>query len=280
MLRRPVAIKILPVETAGPLRVKRFEREVQLSSELTHPNTVTVYDYGCTPDGLFFYVMEYLEGVSLAHLVCRQGPQPPRRVVHILKQVCGSLAEAHDKGIIHRDIKPGNVLLCRQGGVQEVVKVVDFGLASRLEWIQVGQKSRRISGTPGYLAPETFLWPSQVDARSDLYAVGAVGYFLLTGRPVFDGRSISEVCQQHVHTPPIPPSARLRCNMGALEKILLRCLAKEPCQRPPSASELARELAGCVEAWTDEDVASWLLPREAYREAQCKDYLETTADDI
>ena len=176
--------------------VARFEREVQLTSALTHPNTVAVFDYGRTPDGIFYYAMEYLEGMNLDELIQRFGPLPEARMVYILRQVCGSLAEAHAAGLVHRDIKPANIILTRRGGLHDFVKVLDFGLAKALDsQDRAGVTSpNALMGTPLYLSPEAVNQPDQIDARADVYALAAVGYFLLTGTPVFDGASVMEIC--------------------------------------------------------------------------------------
>jgi serine/threonine-protein kinase len=213
MLRRPTAIKLLLPDRAGKEALTRFEREVRRTAMLTHPNTVTVFDYGRTADGVFYYAMELLEGASLAEIVEVDGPQPGERVIHLLEQAAGSLAEAHDAGLIHRDVKPGNILVVDRGGIADLVKVVDFGLVK-----DVGVRARggptpepaltladTITGTPLYMAPETVTAPETVDARTDLYALGAVGYWLLTGTHVFGGHSIIEVCGHHKHSCPILP---------------------------------------------------------------------------
>ena len=211
LLRRPTAVKVLDPAKVSHLAVTRFEREVQLTSQLTNPNTVAIYDYGRTPEGVFFYAMEYLDGINLEDLVNRFGPLPEGRVVSILRQVCGSLAEAHGMGLVHCDIKPANILLCHRGGVPDFVKVLDFGLAKAVgAESQAGLNSAdSITGTPLYLSPESIERPDAVDARTDLYALGAVGYFLLTGTPVFRGATIAEVCGQHLRAQPEPPSQRL-----------------------------------------------------------------------
>jgi serine/threonine protein kinase len=180
---------------------------------LTHPNTVAIYDYGRTPDGVFYYAMEFLDGINLEDLVRRYGAQPEGRVIAVLRQVCRALAEAHDFGVIHRDVKPGNIILTVRGGEPDVAKVVDFGLVKELD-TSGGSTTRSadtnlLVGTPLYLSPEAITTPEHVDARSDLYALGAVGYFLVTGKPLFEGRTIMELCAHHLHTQPIPPSVRL-----------------------------------------------------------------------
>jgi serine/threonine-protein kinase len=263
MLRRPTAIKLLPPAKAGEHNIARFEREVQLTSKLTHPNTVAIYDYGRTPDGIFYYAMEFLDGVDLELLVRVQGEQPPGRVVHILAQVCGALGEAHGVGLIHRDIKPANILLCERGGVPDVAKVLDFGLVKERDAAADGDPVlstvNAITGTPLYLSPDAIRDPGRIDARSDLYALGAVGYFLLTGSPVFQAASAVELCGHHLYSEPEPPDQRLgRPLPSELGQLLLRCLAKQPEERPDGAAELRAELLACpVEAWTDAHASSW-----------------------
>jgi serine/threonine-protein kinase len=261
LLRRPTAVKLLLPARAGPENLARFEREVQLTSRLSHPNTVAVYDYGRTDDGVLYYAMEYIDGVTLEQLVERDGPQPAARVIYVLMQIAGALTEAHDLGLIHRDVKPGNVLLCERGRLSDFVKVVDFGLVKQLG--PAGSpdvtQEKTIAGTPLYLAPEAIL-SGNVDARADLYALGAVGYFLLTGLPVFEGKSVVEVCSQHLHAAPIPPSVRSNVDVPAeLERVILRCLEKNPAARPSDAAQLMELLAGCaVDApWTPALAQSW-----------------------
>ncbi|HMJ16290.1 MAG TPA: serine/threonine-protein kinase [Polyangiaceae bacterium] len=267
MLRRPTAIKLLLPDRAGKDALTRFEREVQKTAMLTHPNTVTVYDYGRTTDGVFYYAMELLEGASLDEIVEVAGPQPEERVIHLLEQVAASLAEAHDAGLIHRDVKPANILVVDRGGISDLVKVVDFGLVKEVGSRASGGTSEpaltmanTITGTPLYVAPETLTAPEAVDARADLYALGAVGYWLLTGTHVFDGKSIVEVCAHHLHTVPEPPSARLGAAVAAdLENLLLACLSKRPEDRPASAHALRERLLACAVAgnWTNARAAEW-----------------------
>jgi serine/threonine-protein kinase len=268
MLRRPTAVKLLLPDRAGKEALTRFEREVRRTAMLTHPNTVTVFDYGRTTDGVFYYAMELLEGASLDEIVEMDGPQPAERVIHLLEQAVGSLAEAHDAGLIHRDIKPGNIMVVDRGGISDLVKVVDFGLVKDDDYRARGGATSEpaltlantITGTPLYLAPETVTAPETVDARTDLYALGAVGYWLLTGTHVFEGRSILEVCAHHLHSVPEAPSARLGAPVGSdLEAVLLACLAKQPQDRPASAHVLRERLRACAAwgLWTNARAAEW-----------------------
>jgi eukaryotic-like serine/threonine-protein kinase len=260
LLRRPTAVKLLPPGQAGEAALKRFEREVQLTASLTHPNTVHVYDYGRTPDGVFYYAMEYLEGVNLDQLVRQHGPQPPGRVVHVLRQVLGALAEAHGVGLIHRDVKPANIILCQRGGLADVAKVLDFGLVREVGGSSEVTSDQAVTGTPLFLSPEALTDPASVDARTDLYAVGGVAYFLLSGKHVFEGASVVEVLAHHLHTAPVPPSQRLGRELPAdLEAVVLACLEKRPAARPQSAAELERRFAACACAgsWTEEEARSW-----------------------
>ncbi len=262
MLRRPTAVKLLPPDRAGEASLARFEREVQLTASLTHPNTVTVFDYGRTLDGIFYYAMELLDGASLESVVAVAGPLPPERVVHVVYHVASALSEAHQVGLIHRDIKPANIILCRQGGRDDVPKVVDFGLVKDLERgtnVALTQGDL-IAGTPLYLSPEAITAPETMDGRSDLYSLGAVGYFALTGSHLFDGRTMVEVCAKHLHEAPEPPSRRIgRPLPGDLESLLLDCLAKQPEKRPASAAELCRRLEACGSfgRWTSERASAW-----------------------
>jgi len=268
LLRRPTAVKLLPPDLAGEEAVKRFEREVQLTAGLRHPNTVTVFDYGRTSDGVFYYVMEFLGGGDLETIVRKTGPMPPARVRHVLEQMAAGLSEAHEIGLIHRDIKPANVLLEGDGPVADLAKIVDFGLVRETETEGVTSltQTNSVMGTPLYMAPETISAPSAVDARSDLYAVGAVGYFLLTGAPVFDGRTVVEICSHHLHTRPDPPSSRVDAPLPeTLEEIVMRCLEKDPDARPQSAPELLELLGACedVPLWTPADARAWWAEHRA-----------------
>jgi len=260
MMRRPSAIKLLRADRAGDQNLRRFEREVQLTARLTHPNTITIFDYGRTADGIFYYAMELLDGATLERIVATGGPLPAGRVVRILAMACGALTEAHGLGLIHRDIKPANIMLCSQGGEHDVVKLLDFGLVKELEVsgdIGLTQAST-ITGTPLYMAPEAIRSPDAVDARSDLYSLGTVAYYLLTGFDVFNGKSVVEVCSQHLHEQPVPPSARGRAVPADLDALVLACLSKAPSDRPASAAELKRRLEACtVEPWDSGQAQEW-----------------------
>jgi eukaryotic-like serine/threonine-protein kinase len=260
LLRRPTAVKLLSGADAAPATLQRFQQEVQLTSELSHPNTIVIYDYGHTPSGVFYYAMEYLDGLNLGELVRREGPLPPERVIHLLEQVCAALTEAHGVGLIHRDIKPENVVVGVRGGVPDFVKVLDFGLVkdikARGEADLTAENS--ITGTPHYMAPEAILG-RDVDARSDLYAVGCLGYVLLTGAPVFDGDSIVEICAAHLHQEPEAASKRRPGVPTDIQQVLRQCLAKDPAARPESARRLAALLTECEHAgrWTRERAEQW-----------------------
>lgn len=262
LLARPTAVKLLEPDKISEIAVARFEREVQLTSQLNHPNTIAIYDFGRTPDGVFYYAMEYLDGINLEDLVARFGPLPEGRVINILRQTCGSLGEAHALGLIHRDVKPANIVLNLRGGVADFVKVLDFGLA-RAVGVEAEARltaANIVTGTPLYLAPEAIERPASSDARADLYALGAVAYYLLTGVPVFTGRSLVEICMAHVKTPPIPPSARLGKPISPrLESVILKCLAKASRDRYLSAADLDAALGECaIECpWPTAEAQKW-----------------------
>jgi hypothetical protein len=265
MLRRETAIKLLLPDKADPDSVARFEQEVRLTCRLTHPNTIQVFDYGHTPDGIFYYAMEYLDGLNLHELVHRYGAQPEERVVHIIRQICESLTEAHGVGLIHRDIKPANIFLCDRGGIPDSVKVLDFGLVKQVSVqsnIVEAPGADGIVGTPNFIAPEAIRDCNRSDVRSDLYSLGALGYFLLTGREVFDGDSVAELCRQHLTETPVPPGVRVGNTFDLeLEGLLMRCLAKEPAARPQTAREVAQSLTECrlAERWTPERRTGWWI---------------------
>jgi serine/threonine-protein kinase len=241
------AVKLLPRHASERDR-QRFEKEARLGAALSHPNTVSIYDRGQAADGTCYYAMELLEGVSLQALVEREGPQSPERVIRILLQLCAALDEAHGLGLVHRDIKPDNVLLTGDG--LGVAKLIDFGLVEQIGAMDQGHGLGSVVGTPLYLSPEAIVAPETVGARSDLYGLGAVAYFLLRGAPVFQGRSVVEVCSHHLHSAPEPLSVALGEAVPAeLERIVLGCLAKDPAARPASASELRLRLERCLDGF-------------------------------
>jgi len=255
LLGRPTAIKLMRPGIAGLQGMKRFEREVQQTCRLTHPNTISVYDYGYSPGGIFYYAMEYLDGENLHDVLDDGAPMPAARAIHILVQACGALDEAHALGLIHRDIKPGNILLSRRGREYDVAKLLDFGLVK-----DAGVKDGRLTkdgmyvGTPAWGAPE-MVFGQDVGPPADLYSLGAVGYFLLTGRPVFEGELSSDLIRCHLQEPPEPPS-RINEEVPAdLEALILECLKKRPEDRPRSASALRAALLECGDAgrWSQED---------------------------
>ncbi len=285
LLRRPTAVKLILPKLVDAETLDRFEREVQHMSQLTHPNTVAVFDYGRSPDGILYYAMEYLDGIDLDRLVRRHGPQPAERVIPILIQVCGALAEAHRRGLIHRDIKPANIILSERGDVPDVAKVVDFGLVKEVATNKNTSHGRAIAGTPSYMAPENVTDPDHIGASADLYALGAVAYFMLTGQPVFDGKTAVDVCVQHVTKTPVPPSQIAKVEIPAeLERIILACLAKQPRDRPESASMLAQQLKRVAlgSSWSEESALAWwaAFRRSAEVAAQVDTGLQTITIDV
>src|SRR5215471_5638755 len=262
MMRRPTALKLMRSDLAGPKALARFEREVQLTARLTHPNTITIFDYGRTDDGVFYYAMELLDGSTLQRIVEVDGPQAEGRVVQLLKLACGALAEAHGIGLIHRDIKPANIMLCKQGGEYDVVKLLDFGLVKELavEADAGLSVAGTLTGTPLYLAPEAIVAPESVDARVDIYALGAVAYYMLAGSEVFRGKTIVEVCGAHLHQEPEPLASRGVSISPELEAIIRACLEKKPDRRPQTALELRRRLDACaLEPWDSDKARQWWL---------------------
>ena len=266
-LARKAAIKLIRADalSRGPLAasaaIKRFEREAEAIAGLHSPHTVALYDFGATDDGRFYYVMELLNGIDLDALVRRFGPVAAARVAYILEQVCDSLAEAHATGLTHRDIKPRNILLCRLGFTCDFAKVLDFGLVKfdSRETIQL-TAAGQAAGTPAFMAPEAALAKSDVDSRADIYGLGCVAYWLLTGQLVFDETTTAALAVAHVGQPPVPPSQRTDNPVpDDLERLVLQCLAKDPIERPQSALEVAARLRALrpSEAWSREQAAEW-----------------------
>jgi CHASE1-domain containing sensor protein len=276
LLRRPTAVKLLAPGTEGERALARFEREVQLTAGLTHPSTIAIYDYGRTANGIFYYAMELLRGINLTQLVAFDGPLPPGRVVHLLRQACGALSEAHAAGLIHRDIKPANIMICLYGGMPDFLKLLDFGLVKDISAVERDQEAQApgdsdaalsqdgsLLGTPLYMAPEGMSDPSGVDARADLFALGAVGYFLLTGRTPFPGQTALEVfALERQGSPPSLAAARYPVP-PALGELIRRCLSFRREDRPESAEALDGLLEACAVTppWTTADARAWWRDR-------------------
>jgi hypothetical protein len=256
LLRRPTAIKLISAASVDETTLSRFEHEVQLTSQLTHPNTIEVYDYGQTPEGVFYYVMEYLPGIDLARLLELEGAIPANRAAHILCQVCGSLAEAHARGFIHRDIKPMNIILTDRGGVLDFVKVLDFGLVKELGNTQ-HTIAEAIPGTPPYIAPERLGDPRNIDNRTDLYSVGAVAFNLLTGRPLFEGSSSMDIAYQAI-AGPAPRVSEFVDVAPELDRLVSACLERDPAARPSGAQDICDRLQEIIQTpWTQRDAREW-----------------------
>jgi eukaryotic-like serine/threonine-protein kinase len=264
LLKRPCALKMIkPDVNTNPIALARFEREVQSAAMLSHPNTIEIFDYGHTDDGTFYYVMEYLPGLSVSDLVRQSGPFPPGRAVFLMRQVCGALAEAHRFGLVHRDLKPANILVAVLGGKCDVAKVLDFGLVKLTATPDAPQLTAdyTVSGTPQYMSPEQATATSGVDGRADLYSLGAILYFMLTGRPPFEGTNPTELMIAHARDPVVPPS-KYRADLPAdMEAVVMRCLAKKRDDRFADARALSAALAACTCAgeWDDAKADQWWI---------------------
>jgi serine/threonine-protein kinase len=277
LLARPAAIKLIRPEVLGGneagrmVVAQRFEREAQATAALKSYHTISLYDFGVTQDGSFYYVMELLEGMNLDELVKVHGPIPAGRAVHLLRQVCHSLADAHEHGMIHRDIKPANIFVCRLGSEVDFIKVLDFGLVRTPKALVPGAAELTVEGmaygTPGYMAPEIAMGKTDLDGRTDLYGLGCVAYWLVTGQRVFIGETPMAEAFHHIQSKPVPPSERTQMAIPeAFEKIILACLEKDPADRPQSARELGALLAQSVpaDAWSPDRAEAWWhlhLPR-------------------
>ena len=271
LLARHAAIKLVRPEVLGArneadarIMLRRFEREAQATAMLSSPHTIQLFDFGITEEGTFYYVMELLSGRDLESLVRAFGPLPANRVVYVLRQVCHSLADAHARGLVHRDIKPANIYVCRMGLDYDFAKVLDFGLVKVKNSATVGDTLSTIehttTGTPAYMAPETILGDVEVDRRADVYALGCVAYYLLTGELVFEADTSMKMLMQHLHAPPVPPSQRTELPIPReLDELVLSCLQKDPNLRPQNAGELFRMATNCRagEAWTADMARSW-----------------------
>jgi serine/threonine-protein kinase len=267
MLARPAAIKLIRPEHLGiddlrqSVTIRRFRREAQATALLRSPHTVEVFDFGVTDDGMFYYVMELLSGHDVETLVREFGPLPAARVKHLLLQICDSLAEAHEQGLIHRDIKPANIIVCQYGREADFVKVLDFGIVkwNRSESAADSNVTREgFAGTPSFIAPEQIASDESIDSRSDLYSLGCVAYWLLTGRRVFEAPTAAQVLAGHLGAMPEPPSKHAGGIPRALDQIVLCCLEKDPARRPESADDLAAMLNSCdVGEWTVAQRRAW-----------------------
>ncbi len=262
MMKRPCAIKLIRPQQAGDTKViARFEREVRASAKLTHWNSIEIYDYGRSDDGTFYYVMEYLPGLSLDQLVHRFGPLPAERVVYLLTQTCAALDEAHHLGIVHRDIKPANIFAAERGGVYDVAKLLDFGLAKPMIEVESADLTQEgaIFGSPQFMSPEQATGETDLDARSDIYSLGATAYFLLTGQPPFNDPRPIQVIIAHAREEVTPPTEHRTDIPADIEQVVMRCLAKGRDDRYQSAAELAEALADCEAAgrWTAADAERW-----------------------
>jgi eukaryotic-like serine/threonine-protein kinase len=260
-LGRRAAIKLIRTERqADPQAIARFESEARTTANLTHPNTVEVYDFGVAEDGTLYYAMEFLPGMNLQEIVERTGPMPAARVIHLLQQACSALQEAHAQGLVHRDIKPANLFATQQGGTSDVTKVLDFGLVKSTQALCDDVQATHdgvMLGSPLYAAPELTQGDHRIDARTDIYSLGATAYFLLTGRPVFPGENALAVLFAHV-TKPAPLVSEFNAGIPAeLEAIVLKCLAKRPDDRFASAADLEQALAACAEElpWAQSEAA-------------------------
>jgi serine/threonine-protein kinase len=278
-LARPAAIKLIRPEVLGADEVTRreavhrFEREAQATAALQSYHTIDLYDFGVTDDGSFYYVMELLDGFNLDALVKRFGPISAERTVYLLRQVCHSLAEAHENGMVHRDIKPANIYACRLGLDCDFVKVLDFGLVKSSRETQRGGTQLSVeglaAGTPGFMAPEMAMGKRGVDGRVDIYSLGCVGYWLLTGQLVFEGDTPMATVVHHIQSQPEPPSRRTEMRIpDSLEEVILSCLEKDPSRRPQNVMSLDTLLAECENAgaWNSEKAAEWWdlhMPRRA-----------------
>jgi serine/threonine-protein kinase len=265
LLKRPCALKLIKADVnTNPIAIARFEREVQSAAMLSHPNTIEIFDYGHSEDGTFYYVMEFLPGMSLSDLVRQYGPLPPGRAVYLLRQACGALAEAHRLQLVHRDLKPANIFVAILGGKCDVVKVLDFGLV-KLTAPGTTQLTAdyTVSGTPQFMSPEQAMGATEIDGRADIYALGAILYFMLTGRPPFEGATPTELMIAHARDPVVPPSQHRSGIPADLEAVALRCLAKKPDDRYEGARELAIALAACACAgeWDETKAEEWWADR-------------------
>jgi serine/threonine-protein kinase len=263
LLRRPCALKLIRAEQAGdPRTLIRFEREVRATATLTHCNTIEIFDYGHADDGTFYYVMEYLPGMNLEDLVEQHGAMPPERAIYLLRQVCQALREAHAIGLIHRDVKPSNIFASERGKVYDVAKLLDFGLVKSLDSGKEFIKVTRVgsfTGSPAFMSPEQAQGQSNLDPRTDIYNVGAVAYYLITGKLPFDRESTVQMLHAHAYEPLVPTDDFKDKVPADVQRVILRCLEKDPEHRYPDAASLEKALVGCASAsgWTPEKAEEW-----------------------
>ncbi len=284
-LGRPAAVKVIRPDVPEEARARmteRFAREAKATAALTSQHTVTVHDFGTTPDGSLWYAMELLDGLDCETLVAADGPQPPARVVHLLLQMCDALMEAHALGLVHRDIKPANLVVCRQGARSDILKVLDFGLSRPLLQLDETRLTAdgALTGSPAWIAPEAAMGDPDLDQRADLYGLGCVAYWLLTGRQVFVADQPMRLIMLHVGQAPQPPSSWLPQPLPPdLEALVLQCLAKSPADRPADAAEVAARLRACaLPGWTEDDARQWWARRQSHPVAQGTSEDGPTAD--
>lgn len=267
LLRRRTAVKVIRGQHLGRATIARFEREAKLSCQLRHPNTVSIFDFGNPEEDVFYYAMEYIDGLTLQQLIERYGPVVESRTILLIKQLCNALHEAHEIGLIHRDVKPANIMITQASGMADFVKLLDFGLVKGLNLAEPALTGDNvIAGTPEYVSPEAIEDPRLVDARSDIYSLGGVAYFLLTGRPVFEGTSGVAVCMQRLIKSPEPPSTVLKRAIDPdLESLIMDCLSRNPADRPQTVREVKSRLEKCSTArdWSFERAEEWWIRHRA-----------------
>jgi serine/threonine-protein kinase len=280
LLARPAAVKLISPEALESSRpdanlviVERFRREAEAAATRRSPHTIELYDYGVAEDGTFYYVMELLDGIDFHELVARYGPLEPERAMHLLSQACDSLGEAHRRGMVHRDVKPSNILACRMGLRVDYVKVLDFGLVKNDPKQAEDQmhitSAGTVSGTPAFIAPESIAGIATVGPPADVYALGCVAYWLLTGQYVFQGANPTMMMMQHLQGAPVPPSHRTKHPVPAdFDALIMKCLAKDPAERPADAAELSVLLGRCrfMTTWSEERAQNWWTTNFTTRE--------------
>ena len=268
LLKRPTAVKVLKQDQMNARNLGRFEREVQLASSLTHPNTIGIYDYGSSDDGHFYYAMEFIKGLTIQELIELDGPQTPERVTWILKQVCASLREAHSKGLIHRDIKPQNIMLCRRGGEYDTVKVLDFGLARNLDETSSNRvtETQLLIGTPHYIAPERIVDPNCMDPRTDIFSLGILAYYMLTGSEPYDAADSMDALAQTMNRSARRPSEQASSEIPyVLDRLVQECHSRTMAERPSSIDDVMKVLGDIrfADSWSASRAAAWWASHQA-----------------